>query len=577
MQRKAHWRFAPTGGGAEHGNSAGQEYFKDDAVKQMVRETIQNSLDQHQDGLEGVKMTYRLTRISPEDIGADSLKKHVQASYEEARSRKDPATTGQYERMLHVLDNSTLDCLAVADANTLGLREENWDNLIIKEGVPAINEQGQAHGGSFGFGKNAPFNLSQTKTVMYSTRYVARAAKGKVTRMMGRSQLRTHDDPKNGERLQSVGFYAVHDETGNNRPVSGPDIPEPFHLDESGTGIFIIAFDSWRYQDWMTQVETAVVTNFFAAVHERKLEVEIVNEHTGEKRAVNQGNLELLITELPKEDSTKHYFKALQEEPFVTNPRNQRTGLFQQETPRVKRLELRVNTDREATRRLAHVNRRGMLITDKGLRGGNPLSPYAGGQWSPWNAVTVAADEDTEMAIRSMEPPTHNAILPGRLADPEKRRMAEDDLAHHREQIRKFITDRIDQRLNEQASNVTELAELFPGVPWEKDGTDHEVTKRATGEGNDNILEIERDNGEEDTEEDNPEDPRNAGIPRDPQPKGERPDAPPPAAMHLRDARILRSSPDTLEIRSSPPRAREEPSGSASGPPESNTRGTKRK
>ena len=30
------WRFAPTGGGAEHGNSAGQHYFVNDAVTKSL-------------------------------------------------------------------------------------------------------------------------------------------------------------------------------------------------------------------------------------------------------------------------------------------------------------------------------------------------------------------------------------------------------------------------------------------------------------------------------------------------------------------------------------------------------------
>lgn len=126
------WRFPPTGGGAEYGNNAGQGFFAEDAVKQMVRETIQNSLDHHEDGLDGVKMTYRLIRIRPEDIGAESLNKHISECYYETKKHHDPKTEKQYGRMLSVLDGDEIQCLAVIDANTLGLRGENWDNLIIK-------------------------------------------------------------------------------------------------------------------------------------------------------------------------------------------------------------------------------------------------------------------------------------------------------------------------------------------------------------------------------------------------------------------------------------------------------------
>ena len=45
------WRFAPTGG--EQGNNPGQAYFANNALAQMVRETLQNSLDHPEPGQHG--------------------------------------------------------------------------------------------------------------------------------------------------------------------------------------------------------------------------------------------------------------------------------------------------------------------------------------------------------------------------------------------------------------------------------------------------------------------------------------------------------------------------------------------
>ena len=218
--RKPTWRFAPTGGGAEQGNNAGQTLFANDALQQMVRETLQNSLDHHQDGLEGVHVQYRMFNLGTNEFGGPELAGHIQQAQREASRHKDPDTLDQYERMNQILHRPYVTCLAVQDSNTTGLKGDNWANLILREGVPTI-APGETHGGSYGYGKYAAFNISQINTVIYSTRYVDKAAMGRVTKMIGRSQLRSHDDPGDpSKRLQNVGFYGLHEE-GPEPPAHG--------------------------------------------------------------------------------------------------------------------------------------------------------------------------------------------------------------------------------------------------------------------------------------------------------------------------------------------------------------------
>ena len=112
--------------------------------------------------------------------------------------------------MLSMLNKPAIPCLAIIDNGTTGLQQDNWRNLIFREGTPTAAE-GQTKGGSFGFGKNAPFNLSTCNTVIYSTRYVSIPAKGRVEHLAGRSQLVSHDDPGHPDvRLQQTGFLAIH-------------------------------------------------------------------------------------------------------------------------------------------------------------------------------------------------------------------------------------------------------------------------------------------------------------------------------------------------------------------------------
>ena len=90
--------------------------------------------------------------------------------------------------------------------------------------------------------------------------------------------------------------------------------------------------------------------------------------------------------------------------------------------------------------------------------------PFGGGSWSPWCAVTMAADEETDRFLRRMEPATHNAIHPGELLDPTEQDDATVELRHHREQITELIRSQIEQDNTTKSSNITELAELFPNL-----------------------------------------------------------------------------------------------------------------
>ena len=78
-----HWRFPPNEGGAEQGTNPGQKHFSSNVFTNMVREVLQNSLDHHQPGLNGVQVTFKTLSIQGTDIQASQLLKHVRASLHE--------------------------------------------------------------------------------------------------------------------------------------------------------------------------------------------------------------------------------------------------------------------------------------------------------------------------------------------------------------------------------------------------------------------------------------------------------------------------------------------------------------
>ena len=460
------WRFPPTGGGAEQGANPGQKHFTQDSLPNMIRETLQNALDHPEPGLETVRVTFRTMTVGREDIGADSLAPHIRASLQEAERGRNPDATKHYREMEAVLEPPRIECLAVIDQNTTGLQNENWLNLIFREGMPT-NTGSTTKGGSVGLGKHAPFNLSSCNTVIYSTRYVSRKAKGKVCHMAGRSQLMTHELPGETSRLQNVGFLGIHDERSKeyNQPIAGPDIPEPFQLKQSGTGVFIIGFRRERFPSWVQLTAREILRNFFHAIHAGNLEIHLQDPKSGTETALNQQSLGTEMELLGEKERSRQYFQAIQGEPQETSPSG-RLG-----PPR--RMMVWISNDGNAPKRLAHLNRRGMLITDDGRIRDNPFMPYGSGGWAPWCAVTMAADEETDRFIRRMEPATHNAIHPGELMNPAEQEDATRELKHHREQIAKLIRNRIEQDSATRSSNITELAELFPDLSLDQ-GTDLE-------------------------------------------------------------------------------------------------------
>ena len=445
----ATWHFAPTGGGVLYGfNNAGTEHFKQDPIGKLVRETIQNSLDAHNDGLPSVIVDIYECDIAAEHIGVTSLKPHLQQAL--ARTMTTGQKNGQndYQEALSMIGEETIPCLAIIDRNTTGLQGRKWDSLIYEEGIPEKDGPGSP-GGSFGIGKNAPYNIATLHTVIYCTRYT-NGRQGRVEKMTGRTQLVSHPSPHDGKMLQHVGFYASED----NQPIIGPSIPLPFRLDEAGTGLWIAGFKPERHQ-WYNGAIRAAIDSFFFAIHNRNLTVNI--KPRGEDKAITicHDTIDALLEQRKGSPRTMHYYRAIRKDPTgTTGP----TGF-------IGSLDVHITNEKGAPRRIAYVNRRGMLITDtKERRRSNPFYPGSGqGGWPDYAAVVTATDDNTDQQMRQMENPAHDLITVERLPESEQEAARE-----HLEDARAQIQDIIEQAIREQdeadISNLTELAEIFPDL-----------------------------------------------------------------------------------------------------------------
>ena len=460
------WYFAPSAGGILYGyNNAGTEHFKQDPIGKLVRETVQNSLDAHEDGLPPVIVDISECDIASELIGVTTLKRHLEKSLEQTKATGQADGQRDYRRALTLLRQATIPCLSIVDRNTTGLQGRKWDSLIYEEGIPEKDGIGSP-GGSFGIGKNAPYNVAAIHTVIYSTRYT-KGRQGRTERMTARSQLVSHQSPHNELMLQHIGFYAGE----GNQPIAGPDIPDPFRLSEAGTGLWIVGFDPENAQ-WHHAAIRTTLDSFFYAIHNRNL---TVNIRTKRENTVTicHDTIDGLLEQQKGSSRTVHYYKAIRKEPSgATKPAGY-----------IGPLEVHINNEKGAPRRVAYVNRIGMLITDtRERRRSNPFYPGSGqGGWPDFAVVITAREDATDRQIRKMENPAHDVITVERLPSSD-REAAREHLNDVSAQIRDAIERSIRDRDEADISNLTELAEIFPDldptVPGNRELQTHTVTPK---------------------------------------------------------------------------------------------------
>ena len=250
-----------------------------------------------------------------------------------------------------------------------------------------------------------------------------------------------HYNPKkDNEELQHVGFGTSGSFDGTRfLPIMGRDINKAFRLAGTGSGIFIVGFPD---KGWQAAARRSIACNFFAAIHDKNLEVS-VNEIRITNDTLNEEDF--------GNDGHKYYYDMYKKRGKPI-PVNKGFGNFN--------LKIAVGDDR-MDNRVAYVNRLGMLITAEKSFKRNPFHARLG-DVGRYVAVVWAADNKTDMRVRSMEPPTHEAIEYERIADPKERRKAERELRETNDEISMHIKKALGIDKFGATTELTELADIIP-------------------------------------------------------------------------------------------------------------------
>ena len=441
------WYFPPSGGGTKSGfNDAGIETFAGNPYDGLAREIIQNSLDATATDGSMVTVEFDFFKIPREDFPeASTLLKAMKKCKEE--SKNNIKAEAFFRNAIQELQKERIPCLKISDSGTTGLRgdyrNEEGEWFAITKGSGISEKSNPAAGGSFGIGKNAPFVVSSLRTVLYSTLYKDEESGKDVRRFQGKSILMSHAGTDGGY-TQGNGFYGV---TDGCMPIEDGTIPKAMNLTEQGCVVFIPGFSADK--QWQYKIMATVVSNFFCAIDQNKLEV-LIQDEKKEIAVIDRENLEeyfqkvidLKITQEKVRNSYCYYHAMKAIEPRET------------ELPQLGHCKMWVQVGEELPKRVALLRKTGMLITDdqQGLKRWAGRMDFVG--------VFMCDSEKGNSLLRDMENPEHNAFQPDR-AIPEQRTNAKKTLKELVNWVRKSV-DALAKPEETESTQLNELSEFFP-------------------------------------------------------------------------------------------------------------------
>lgn len=393
------WRFPPLSGGTKQGYTNNDiEAFKGEKdLDNLAREVCQNSLDAKPENAEGpVRVVFELRKIKTNEYD-------VFSGYAKCLKgcRDYWSTDGTIEANLNsflteaenTLSKPYINVLVASDFNTEGLRGNHdlekhstpWEALTGADGMSVKPDDNS--GGSFGIGKNAPFACSSLSMVFYNTFDIdnnrAFVGVGRVATLYNESRKPT----------QRVGKYQCNDDDAEVwLPIYEKDenaFRDLFTREEYGTDVIIAGFN--EVDNWKENIAMAVLKNFFLAIAERKLVIDIKDSE--DCIHIDDSNLATMIEDFAKKDVRQMEKTRQLYSTYSAPSKKQSLTIMGEENA----IELYIKAERSFSRIIANFRSTGMLV---GLRSKRLFQHYA--------AVLVVRGTELDKLLRKCEPPQHD-------------------------------------------------------------------------------------------------------------------------------------------------------------------------
>lgn len=396
---KIGWRFPPLAGGNKQGYTNNDiEGFKgEELMNNLAREICQNSLDAHDNSnSKPVKVVFELKQVETKNYNVFSEYSKCLEGCRKFWSRGgviDAKLDAFLKEAQTTIEKPQINVLVASDYNTKGLIgnhdldniSTSWEALTGAEGTSVKSDENSA--GSFGIGKNAPFACSSLSMVFYNTFDMDN---NKAFIGVGKLATLLNDE---GKPTQRVGRYQKNDDINDKWiPIYEEDydlFKDQFTRTEKGTDIIIVGFS--ETENWEENIIKAVIKNFFVAIQENRLVVEIRKSEKITK-SINDVTISNMIEQYSKEDKTSEITRQLYEA-FV-KPDNH---VFRDILGEENAIEIYVKSESSYSRSIANFRSTGMLVGEGSRR---IFQHYA--------AVLIVRGRKLEELLRACEPPRHN-------------------------------------------------------------------------------------------------------------------------------------------------------------------------
>ena len=435
------WQFPPNLTNAPLGpRDRGIEHYTGRRLDSLVRETLQNSLDAQDKGVQApVKVDFQIAEIEVALFNGSELAAAINASIADLKP-KDDAYRKMFGKAAAQLDKETASALVITDSNTTGVLDDYEDDCpwaALTRGSGESAKQGNNASGSYGIGKAAAYLATDLRTVLYTTTFSVNGHQ--ESRFIGKTILSGHKDPQ-GNKVTSEGYFGGPHFSS----LCNGDIPAPFRLEQPGLCLRVPGYKAPN--DWKERVVKIAIANFFHAIAKGELEITVADQTVG---AATVGNYASLLSV-----RHKHLLNTSGKSPVAKG-----------HIKGIGDVALRItrhDAGDENIHDVALVRDAGMMITRERTKMG-PARITIPSHWHRFSAIVEClSDPGGKSAVRDCESPKHDELDIDRIPNDEDRAPARKALRELGTWMREEIRKQAEPSSNTEPVNATEAAELLP-------------------------------------------------------------------------------------------------------------------
>lgn len=433
------WKFQKNEDGTSVGwNDPGLLHFKEEGIKNLSKETIQNSTDNPAKGENcPVKVVFSLEKRERDEIpGVQSLQEAIEQCSQSIEGETG-SSKQEIDKALWVIQQKQVQVLTIADYGTTGMGDRFY--TFLKTMGTSSDDHNRT--GSHGMGKNAPIGTSAIRTILVSSVWKDSSSGDLVDAVQGKTVLKGRKT-SDGQMYKNEGFWGK--EYGSVRANEHKYSWINRERNEIGTSIHVLGFETGsqpkKPHSWVYQIIAAAITTYFANFSKGQLVLEI-RYSEGKSVVVDQNSIEDWFKkdydELDDTDQEALQHAYLYYQLLTSKNEDIKDESFDLDHLGECNLRLRISDTHELPQKIC-ILRDGINITDS-------LSTFYKQRIKrlmDFVGIFECKTDAGKNFIRRMEPPQHNSIHYGQLAKDEH------DTG---KKVLKELGDKLKQLVNEHA------------------------------------------------------------------------------------------------------------------------------